>query len=87
MVATQLLDFDTAGKNVYYLGTANNGLDRQLYKTELKSGKTTQLTKTSGTHTASISSDGTYIFDNFTNATTPNDFIITNTKSNKTNNQ
>lgn len=84
VVVTQLLDFDTAGKNIFYIGTANNGLDRQLYKTELKSGKTTQLTKTSGTHTASVSSDGTYIFDNFTNATTPNDFIITNTKSNKT---
>ena len=83
VVITDLLDFDAAGKNVYYMGTANNGLDRQLYKVELKSGKTTQLTTGSGTHNASVSSDGSLLLDSFSNTTTPNDVTIVNLKNNK----
>ncbi|MES2487085.1 MAG: DPP IV N-terminal domain-containing protein, partial [Bacteroidota bacterium] len=50
VVVTELLNFDTDAKNVFYIGTANNGLDRQLYKAELKSGKTVQVTQGLGTH-------------------------------------
>jgi dipeptidyl-peptidase-4 len=83
VVITDLLDFDTEGKNIFYIGTANNGLDRQLYKVELKSGKTTQLTTGSGTHHATVSSDGTMLLDSFSNTTTPNDVNIINLKNNK----
>ena len=83
VVIQQLLDFDTKAANVFYIGTANNGLDRQLYKADLKSGKTTQLTTASGTHTAIVSSDGTLAFESFSNATTPNDVNIINLKNNK----
>lgn len=76
VVITDFLGFDSTTKNAFYTGTANNGLDRQLYKVELKSGKTTQLTQGSGTHTASVSSDGTIIYDSFNNTTTPNDVSI-----------
>jgi len=84
VVITELLNFDNGAKNVFYIGTANNGLDRQLYKVELSSGKTTQLTTTSGTHTAIVSTDGTLAFDSFANITTPNDVNIINLKGNKT---
>src|SRR5690606_3865452 len=40
----ELLNFDAKGKTVFYVGTANNGLDRQLYQVNLKSGKATQIT-------------------------------------------
>lgn len=83
VVVTELLDFDTNAKNIFYIGTANNGLDRQLYKVELKSGKTTQLTSASGTHTATVSSDGSYAFDSFSNTATPNEVSIINLKTNK----
>src|SRR5690606_36351211 len=83
VVITDLLNFDTAGKNVFYIGTANNGLDRQLYKVELKSGKTTQLTIGPGTHTAMVSSDGSLALDSFSNPTTPNDVSVVNLKNNK----
>jgi dipeptidyl-peptidase-4 len=86
VVITELLNFDTTGKSVYYIGTANNGLDRQLYRVELKSGKTTQLTTTSGTHAATVSSDGNYAFDSFSNTTTPNDVNIINLKNGKVTN-
>jgi len=84
VVITELLNFDNGAKNVFYIGTANNGLDRQLYKVELSSGKTTQITTISGTHTAIVSTDGSLALDNFANTTTPNDVNIISIKGNKT---
>lgn len=86
VVVTSMLDFDKDGKNLFYIGTTNNGLDRQFFKVDLKSGKTTQLTSTSGTHSGSISSDGTLLFDQFSSVSTPNDINIVNLKSNKSTN-
>lgn len=86
VVVTTLLDFDKEGKNVFYIGTSNNGLDRQFFKVDLKSGKTTQLTTASGMHGGSISSDGTLLLDQFTNVTTPNEVAIVNLKTNKSTN-
>jgi dipeptidyl-peptidase-4 len=83
VVVTELFNFDADVKNVFYTGTANNGLDRQLYKVELKSGKTTQVTATSGTHNAIVSANGAYTFDSFSNTTTANEVSITNLKTNK----
>lgn len=83
VVITDLLNFDADAKNVFYIGTANNGLDRQLYKVELKSGKTTQLTVGSGTHDAIVSTDGSLVLDNLSNVTTPNDVSIINLKNSK----
>jgi dipeptidyl-peptidase-4 len=83
VVITELLNFDADAKNIYYVGTANNGLDRQLYKADLKSGKTTQVTTTSGTHNILLSSDGALALDSFTNTTTANDVSIVATKNSK----
>ena len=66
-----MLGFDATNTKLNYIGTANNGLDRQLYQVDLKSGKTIQLTTVSGIHNSSVSSDGTMILDQFSNATTP----------------
>lgn len=84
VVITTLLNFDTEAKNVFYIGTSNNGLDRQFFKVELKSGKTTQLTAVSGFHDGSLSSDGTLLFDQYSNITTPNEVSIVNLKTKKT---
>ncbi len=84
VVVTQFLGFDSDAKNVFYIGTADNGLDRQLYKAELKSGKTIPLTKGGGTHSALISSDGTLVFDSYSSVRIPNDTYILNTKNKKT---
>lgn len=81
VVVTDLLGFDATNSKINYIGTANNGLDRQLYQVDLKSGKTIQLTTVSGTHNASVSSDGTMILDQYSNATTPNEISILNVKN------
>lgn len=81
VVVTNILGFDASNSKINYIGTANNGLDRQLYQVDLKSGKTMQLTTISGTHNASVSSDGTMVLDQYSNATTPNEIAILNIKN------
>ena len=81
VVVTNVLGFDATNTKINYIGTANNGLDRQLYQVDLKSGKTIQLTSISGIHNSSVSSDGTMILDQYSNATTPNEISILNIKN------
>jgi dipeptidyl-peptidase-4 len=84
VVVTNLLGFDASNTKINYIGTANNGLDRQLYQVDIKTGKTVQLTTISGTHNASVSSDGTMILDQYSNATTPNEISVLNIKTRMT---
>lgn len=81
VVVTNVLGFDATNTKLNYIGTANNGLDRQLYQVDLKSGKTIQLTSVSGIHNSSVSSDGTMVLDQFSNATTPNEISVLNIKN------
>ncbi|WP_442787725.1 DPP IV N-terminal domain-containing protein [Flavobacterium suncheonense] len=83
VVVKELLGFDAKGTKINYLGTANNGLDKQLYQVDIKSGKTVQLTTASGMHTASVSDDGTMILDQYSNVTTPNEISVIDVKSKK----
>ncbi|RZJ71299.1 MAG: S9 family peptidase [Flavobacterium sp.] len=83
VIIQEFLGFDSDAKYAFYVGATNQGLDRQVYKVELKSGKTTQLTTQSGTHNATISSDGNYMLDSFSNTTTPNDVNIVDLKTKK----
>ncbi|SEP55579.1 S9 family peptidase [Flavobacterium urocaniciphilum] len=81
VVVTNLVGFDATNSKINYIGTANNGLDRQLYQVDIKSGKTLQLTTVSGTHNASVSSDGMMVLDQYSNTTTPNEISILNIKT------
>ena len=81
VVVTNLLGFDAKNSKINYIGTANNGLDRQLYQVDLKTGRTVQLTTVSGTHNASVSSDGMMVLDQYSNTTTPNEVSILNIKT------
>ncbi|ESU28280.1 Xaa-Pro dipeptidyl-peptidase precursor [Flavobacterium limnosediminis JC2902] len=83
VVVKELLGFDAKNTKINYLGTANNGLDKQLYQVDIKSGKTVQLTTASGMHMASVSSDGTMILDQYSNVTTPNEISVIDVKSKK----
>ncbi len=83
IVVKDMLGFDAKGIKINYIGTANNGLDRQLNQVDLKTGKTIQLTSVSGTHFASVSSDGTMVLDQYSNVTTPNEISVIDIKSKK----
>lgn len=81
VVVTNLLGFDASNSKINYIGTTNNGLDRQLFQVDIKSGKTLQLTTVSGTHNSSVSSDGMMVLDQYSNTTTPNEVSILNIKT------
>ena len=81
VIVQKTLGFSTDGKSISYIGITNNGLDRQLFTVDVASGKTTQLTTVSGYHNASLSTDGTYILDQYSNTTTPNKILIQNRKT------
>ncbi|QAA82751.1 S9 family peptidase [Aequorivita sp. H23M31] len=79
-VANEILGNDTKGKEIYFSGTGESPLDTKLYAVTISNGKQTCLTETSGTHNASISSDGKYIFDQYSNHDTPNVAQLLNNK-------
>ena len=81
VIVSNMLGFDAKNSKINYIGTTNNGLDRQLFQVDLKSGKTIQLTTVAGMHNASLSSDGTMILDQFSNLNTPNEISILNFKN------
>ncbi len=62
---TDLIGFDEQEKNVYYESTQASPIERHLYKTDLKKGKTEKLTIAEGTHNIIASYDKKYFIDVF----------------------
>lgn len=83
VIVADLLGFDTDGKNIYYTGITNQGLDRQLFKVNLKKGKTEQITALSGTHQATFNQDKTLFLNEFTSSTIPNKVSVVSTSNQK----
>ena len=80
---TEVLGFDEAGNNLYYISTEVSPIEKHIYQLNLKSGKRTQLSKEEGTHSAKVSASGKYILDQYTSQYNPGKIAITETKSNK----
>lgn len=68
---SDVLGFDEKGKNIFVQITANQGLDRLIASVDIAAKKLTTLTKTSGTHNASLSDKGNFILDNFSSLQIP----------------
>ncbi len=68
-VVTRFLGTDPDEQDVYYLSTAASPLERQLYATNIKKGKTTQITTEAGTHHIQASADMKYFLDHFSSTT------------------
>ncbi|MFN4971461.1 MAG: DPP IV N-terminal domain-containing protein [Bacteroidota bacterium] len=72
----EIIGFDADGNYLYYMATANNGLDRQCYKVDVSSGKTTSVTSIPGTHTVLISDDDKYVVDQFSSTAVPRRIVL-----------
>lgn len=73
-VVMSVIGFDKKNQNLFVVGTDNNGLDRQIYKTNLKSKKVTKITKKSGMYNqVQYDASSNLILTSFTNLDTPND--------------
>jgi dipeptidyl-peptidase-4 len=62
---TSLLNTDPKGNAVFYESTMESPLERHLYKTEIKSGKTVRLTASEGMHDISPAKNMNYFIDVF----------------------
>jgi dipeptidyl-peptidase-4 len=82
-VVTDFAGFDAKGKTAFYTSTAESGITRNFYSVEIKTGKINRITSGEGTHSATLSSDGNYIIDNFQSATVPREIAIYNTNGKK----
>ncbi|MCK0204090.1 DPP IV N-terminal domain-containing protein, partial [Ornithobacterium rhinotracheale] len=70
-------------KSVIYTGTGEDPRNTQTFKTDLKSGKTTNLTPTAGTHSSTLSEDGNYLIDEFSSLEIPSITQIIDTRNGK----
>jgi len=75
---TGFIGFDKKN-NFYFQAATNFALERQIFKSDLK-GKQTQITKSEGTHTASVNQYG-YLIDEFSSIKIPKEIKIYNSKS------
>ena len=63
-VVKDILGFNN--KSVLLTGTANNGLETQVYKSPLKNARSKMITDDAGVHRVKINTEGSYIIDSFT---------------------
>ncbi|SHF52293.1 dipeptidyl-peptidase-4 [Dysgonomonas macrotermitis] len=80
---TDVLGFDVTGNYLYYVSTEVTPLERHIYQLSLKNGKTVQLSKEAGVHSALLSESGKYLIDRYTSQYNPGKIAITDTKRNK----
>ncbi|MCW3077573.1 MAG: family peptidase, partial [Bacteroidetes bacterium] len=70
--------FDEKGENLFFHGNDQSPVNQDFYSVNLKSAKTTRITKDNGFHAATLSPKGDYIIDAFTSSTIPREYRIIN---------
>jgi dipeptidyl-peptidase-4 len=73
--AREILGTNPIGTEIYFIATGANPTNMLTYKVDLK-GKQTLITKEEGVHNVSISTDGNWFFDEFSNHSTPSKSIL-----------
>ncbi|MDB5201805.1 MAG: family peptidase [Ferruginibacter sp.] len=75
--------FDAKGENVFYTSTQVSPLSKNLYQVNIKSTKSSAITSGDMVHTVLLSSDGSYLLDNFSDPSNPKTIQLVETKSGK----
>ena len=73
--AKEIIGTNDLGTEIYFKATGEFGINMLVYKVDLK-GKQTLITKDLGIHNISVSSDGKWFFDEFTNHDTPSKSLL-----------
>lgn len=81
---TDIIGFTPDSKSLIIQTTKDSPIERHIYKLDIASTKLTKLTTATGTHSASISTDGKYILDNYSSTEVPNSYDIISTKGKQT---
>lgn len=82
-VVQSILGFDEKGTNVFITTTGPDGRNSLVYKVDVKSGKSANITATNGVHNAQLSSTGNYIIDDYSSLAIPRNIEIVNTSTAK----
>ncbi|MEO9258169.1 MAG: DPP IV N-terminal domain-containing protein [Crocinitomicaceae bacterium] len=80
-ITKDIVGNNASGTEVYFEGTGVSPLDTKLFAVNIADGKQICLTEISGTHEAKVSPDGKYVFDQYSNHSTPNVAQILDRKS------
>lgn len=79
----EIIGANSAGTVVYFKATGEQGTNMLLYKVTVK-GKQTLVSTTLGVHNGILSPDGQWLFDEYSNATTPAQSVLWNAKGKAT---
>ena len=63
----EIISITADDKKVFFTSTEASPTETQLYSLDMTSGKINRVTKTKGTHNVTISKDGKYIIDTYSN--------------------
>jgi dipeptidyl-peptidase-4 len=74
-VTREIIGANPAGTEIYFKATGPNPTNMLVYKVDLK-GKQTLITKDEGVHNVTISTDGNWFFDEYSNHSTPSKSIL-----------
>jgi len=74
-VTREIIGANPAGTEIYFKATGPNPTNMLVYKVDLK-GKQTLITKDEGVHNVTISSDGNWFFDEYSNHSTPSKSVL-----------
>nr|WP_319267819.1 DPP IV N-terminal domain-containing protein [uncultured Draconibacterium sp.] len=83
---TNMLGFDAKEKTLFIEATIDDPLQNNIYKVDVKSGKTERLSKEAGIHGGTLSPEATYILDRWSANELPGkiDLISSNGKDKRT---
>ncbi|MFA7273134.1 MAG: DPP IV N-terminal domain-containing protein [Crocinitomicaceae bacterium] len=81
-VCKDILGARENGTKIYFSATGPNGMNTLTYRVDLN-GKQELVTADQGTHSIEISTDGQFIFDQYSSSTIPSKSIVYNSKSKK----
>ncbi len=82
-VINSILGFDTKGTAVFVSARGEDARNSKVFKVDLKSGTSKDMTPQNGVHHAQLSTDGAYLIDNYNNLETPREINIIDTKTGK----
>lgn len=68
---TEFLGFDEKNAHAFYMASTNEGLDKQMYSVDVKTGKNKLITKISGVHTVTFDDQCRYLLDVYSNINIP----------------
>jgi len=77
------IGFDQSGKNILIYTNIKGGLEKQVAKVSISTGKMQVLTKEDGQHTARLNPYADYFVDGFTSITVPHDYYLASLQKGK----